>query len=170
MNPFRIIELNITKQYRAGRPNVLALQIKRPVNPNKRGGDLAIDYADWIHYPPDYNGGIVNDVEVKTYDRVGIRYPLVTTRFDLPSLDIAHLTVDALVTNYSSSPQDVIVKGRINDGLPFEKKVHLEGNAMANVTFTPADFPQLNAQPPAHLVALAVWQARAQPTGAFGHP
>ena len=148
MNPFRIIELNITKQYRAGRPNVLALQIRRPINPNKRGGDLAIDYADWIHYPPDYNGGIVNDVEVKTYDRVGIRYPLVTTRFDLPSLDIAHLTVDALVTNYSGSPQDVIVKGRINDGLPFEKKVHLEGNAMANVTFTPADFPQLNVSHP----------------------
>jgi exo-1,4-beta-D-glucosaminidase len=148
MNPFRIIELNITKQYRAGRPNVLALQIRRPINPNKRGGDLAIDYADWIHYPPDYNGGIVNDVEVKTYDRVGIRYPLVTTRFDLPSLDIAHLTVDALVTNYSASPQDVIVKGRINDGLPFEKKVHLEGNAMANVTFTPADFPQLNVSHP----------------------
>ena len=148
MNPFRIIELNITKQYRAGRPNVLALQIRRPINPNKRGGDLAIDYADWIHYPPDYNGGIVNDVEVKTYDRVGIRYPLVTTRFDLPSLDIAHLTVDALVTNYSSNPQDVIVKGRINDGLPFEKKVHLEGNAMANVTFTPADFPQLNVSHP----------------------
>jgi exo-1,4-beta-D-glucosaminidase len=143
MNPFRIIELNITKQYRAGRPNVLALEIKRPVNPNKRGGDLAIDYADWIHYPPDYNGGIVNDVEVKTYDRVGIRYPLVTTRFDLPSLDVAHLTVDALVTNYSANPQDVVVKGRINGDVVFQKSVHLEGKAIANVEFTPVDFPQL---------------------------
>jgi len=148
MNPFRIIELNITKQYRAGRPNVLALEIKRPVNPNKRGGDLAIDYADWIHYPPDYNGGIVNEVEVKTYDRVGIRFPLVTTRFDLPSLEIAHLTVDALVTNYSANPQDVVVKGRINGDVFFQKSVHLEGKAIANVEFTPADFPQLTISHP----------------------
>ncbi len=51
---------------------MLALEIRRPINPQKRGGDLAIDYADWIHYPPDYNGGIVNDIEIKTYDRVGI--------------------------------------------------------------------------------------------------
>jgi exo-1,4-beta-D-glucosaminidase len=150
MNPMRIIELNITKQLRmqVGRPNVLALEIKRPVNPNKQKGDLAIDYADWIHYPPDYNGGIVNDVEVKTYDRVGIRYPLVTTRFDLPSLDIAHLTVDALVSNYSASPQDVVVKGKINNEIVFQKSVHLEGKAIANVEFTASDFPQLNISHP----------------------
>jgi exo-1,4-beta-D-glucosaminidase len=150
MNPFRIIELNITKQVRmlAATPNVLALEIRRPVNPNHQGGDLAIDYADWIHYPPDYNGGIVNDVEIKTYDRVGIRYPLVTTRFDLPSLDVAHLTVDALVRNYSANPQDVTVKGKINNEIVFQKSVHLEGKAIANVTFTPADFPQLNVSHP----------------------
>ena len=56
--------------------NVLALEILRPFNPNKHDGDLAIDYADWIHYPPDYNGGIVNNVEIKTYDQVGHRIPL----------------------------------------------------------------------------------------------
>jgi exo-1,4-beta-D-glucosaminidase len=150
MNPMRIIELNITKQLRmqVGRPNVLAFEIKRPVNPNKQKGDLAIDYADWIHYPPDYNGGIVNDIEVKTYDRVGIRFPLVTTRFDLPSLDIAHLTVDALVSNYSASPQDVVVKGKINNEIVFQKSVHLEGKAIANIEFTAADFPQLNVTNP----------------------
>ena len=150
MNPFRIIELNITKRLRmlAGTPNVLALEIRRPVNPNHQGGDLAIDYADWIHYPPDYNGGIVNDVEIRTYDRVGIRYPLVTTRFDGGSLDVAHLTVDALVRNYSANPQDVTVKGKINNDITFQKTVHLEGKAIANVTFSPADFPQLNVSHP----------------------
>lgn len=147
MNPYRIIELNVTKYAHPG-VNTLALQIRRPINPQRRGGDLAIDYADWIHYPPDYNCGIVNDIEVKTYDRVGIRYPLVTTRFDLPSLDVAHLTVDALVTNYSASPQDVVVKGRINNDIRFEKKVHLEGNDIADVVFTPVDFPQLNVDHP----------------------
>jgi exo-1,4-beta-D-glucosaminidase len=61
MGPFRIIELDVTKNIKPGN-NVLALEIKRPVNPQKHKGDLAIDYADWIHYPPDYNGGIVNDI------------------------------------------------------------------------------------------------------------
>ena len=148
MNPFRIIELNITKAARPARTNVLALEIRRPINPNRRGGDLAIDYADWIHYPPDYNGGIVNDIEVKTYDRVGIQYPLVTTHFDGPALDLAHLTVDALLTNYSANPQDVTVKGKINTNITFEKRVHLEARSIANVTFTPAEFPQLNVKNP----------------------
>lgn len=147
MNPMRIIELNVTSAVKPG-ANVLALEIRRPINPNKRGGDLAIDYADWIHYPPDYNGGIVNDIEILTYDRVGIDYPLVTTHFDLPSLDVAHLTVDAIVTNYSAESQDVVVEGKINGDIQFAKKVHIGENEMADVTFTPADFPQLNVEHP----------------------
>ncbi|HVW13265.1 MAG TPA: glycoside hydrolase family 2 protein [Mucilaginibacter sp.] len=147
MGPFRIIELDVTKHIKTGE-NALALEIKRPVNPQKRGGDLAIDYADWIHYPPDYNGGIVNDIEIKTYYKVGIQYPLVTTHFDLPSLSVAHLTVDALVTNYSKTSQDVVVKGKINDNITFEKKVHLGPNEIKNVTFTPAKYAQLNIKDP----------------------
>ena len=147
-NPFRIIELNITGLFKTGQPNVLALEIRRPINPNHRGGDLAIDYADWIHYPPDYNCGIVNDIAINTYDRVGIQYPLVTTHFDYPSLDIAHLTVDALVTNYSPAPQSITVHGSINGNIHFEKKLQLDANTTAEVTFTPADFPQLNVKNP----------------------
>lgn len=146
--PFRIIELDITKQIKSAGNNVLALEITRPFNPQKHKGDLAIDYADWIPYPPDYNAGIVNDVEIKTYDKVGIQYPMVTTNFDLPSLAVAHLTVDALVTNYSKNEQDVVVKGKINDDITFEKKVHLMPNEIANVTFKPSDFPQLNIKNP----------------------
>ncbi|HWD86964.1 MAG TPA: glycoside hydrolase family 2 protein [Mucilaginibacter sp.] len=147
MGPFRIIELDVTKETRPG-SNVLALEIKRPVNPQHKGGDLAIDYADWIHYPPDYNGGIVNDIEIKTFDKVGIQYPLVTTHFDMPSLETAHLSVDALVTNYSKNPQDVVVKGKINDNINFEQKVHLGPNEIKNITFTPADYSQLNIRNP----------------------
>ena len=147
MNPFRIIELNITPDIRPG-PNVLALEIRRPINPQKNGGDLAIDYADWIHYPPDFNAGIVNDVEIRTYDRVGIEYPLVTTHFDLPSLDVAHLSVDVLVTNYSDGPQDVRVMGKIDGKIDFEKSVHLEGKERANVRWVPEEFPQLNVKNP----------------------
>ncbi|HMD00845.1 MAG TPA: hypothetical protein VKH37_11865, partial [Ferruginibacter sp.] len=145
--PFRIIELDITKQIKSG-TNVLALEITRPFNPNKQKGDLAIDYADWIHYPPDYNAGIVNDVEIKTYDKVGIQYPLVTTHFDMPSLAVAHLTVDALVTNYSKNEQDVTVKGKINNKITFEKEVHLGPNEIRNVTFKPGEYKQLNIKDP----------------------
>ena len=146
--PFRIIDLDVTKQIKSSGNNVLALEITRPFNPNKQKGDLAIDYADWIHYPPDYNAGIVNDVEIKTYDKVGIQYPLVTTNFDLPSLAVAHLTVDALVTNYSKNEQDVVVKGKINSDITFEKKVHLGPNEIKNVTFTNAEYSQLNIKDP----------------------
>jgi len=146
--PFRIIELDITKQIKRSGTNVLALEITRPFTPNKQKGDLAIDYADWIHYPPDYNAGIINDVEIKTYDKVGVQYPLVTTSFDMPSLAVAHLTVDALVTNYSKNEQDVTVKGRINNDITFEKKVHLAANEIQNVTFTPDEYKQLNIKDP----------------------
>jgi len=148
IGPFRIIDLDITKYIKTAGVNVLALEIRRPFNPNRQKGDLAIDYADWIHYPPDYNGGIVNDIEVRTFDKVGIQYPLVTTNFDLPSLAVAHLTVDALVTNYSKNPQDVIVKGRINEQITFEKSVHLGPGEVANVTFTPNEFTVLNISNP----------------------
>ena len=60
-----------------------------------------------------------------TYDKVGIRHPLVTTHFDLPSLAVAHLTVDAEVTNYTNKEQDAVVKGKINNEIEFQQKVHL---------------------------------------------
>ena len=145
--PFRIIQIDITKYLKAEN-NVLALEILRPFNPDGEKGDLAIDYADWIHYPPDYNGGIVNDIEIKTYDKVGVQYPLVTTKFDLPSIHVAHLSVDALVTNYTDSPQDATLKGNINGKIIFEQTVHLKPNESRGVSFSPSTFPQLNITDP----------------------
>ena len=146
--PFRIIELDITKYIRYGGKNVLALQITRPFLPNRDRGDLAIDYADWIPYPPDYNGGIVNDIALLTYDKVGIAYPLVTTHFDLPSLSVAHLSVDARVTNYEDSPQDALIEGDIDGDIHFEQKVHLNPLESTDVSWDPDDFPQLNIKDP----------------------
>ena len=146
--PFRIIELDITKHINYSGKNVLALEILRPFNPNRHDGDLAIDYADWIHYPPDYNGGIVNNVEIKTFDQVGIQYPLVTTNFDLPSLKVAHLQVDAQVINYTDEEKDAVIRGKINGNISFQQKVHLAPRETKQVTFTPGDFPQLNIKDP----------------------
>jgi len=146
--PFRIIELDVTKQIKYAGENVLAIEIMRPFNPNRRDGDLAIDYADWIHYPPDYNGGIVNNVEIKTFDKVGISYPLVTTKFDLPSLNLAHLQVDAELVNYTDKERDAVVKGKINDDIQFQQKVHLAPHEKKQVSFSSADYPPLNIKNP----------------------
>lgn len=146
--PFRIFEFDITKHINFNGPNILAFEITRPYDPQKRDGDLAIDYADWIHYPADYNGGIVNDVVINSCDRVAVRYPLVTTKFDLPSLDVAHLQVDAQVINFSDEAADVTLNGKINDDISFEQKVHLLPRESKDVTFTSAAFPQLNVQHP----------------------
>lgn len=146
--PFRIIQVDISRYIKSGGPNVLAIQILRPFNPNKDDGDLAIDYADWIHYPPDYNGGIVNNIEIKTYNKVGVQYPLVATKFDLTSIHVAHLTVDALVTNYSNTEEDVVLQGSINSTIKFEQTVHLMPNESKDVSFSPTNFPQLNITDP----------------------
>jgi len=148
MGPFRIIELDITKNINYTGDNVLAVEVKRPFDPNKRGGDLAIDYADWIHYPPDFNNGIINNVEIKTFHKVGVEYPLVTTKFDLPSLAVAHLEVDAMAVNYTDKPQDATVSGKINGTVRFEQKVHLKPREKKQVTFSSTMYPQLNIKNP----------------------
>lgn len=146
--PFRIFEFDITGLIKQEGANVLALEILRPFNPNKEDGDLAIDYADWIHYPPDYNSGIVNNVSISTYNKVAVRYPLVTTKFNSKALTVAHLSVDAEVVNYTNMIQEVTVKGKINDDVHFEQQVHLEPNETKSITFTPTDYKQLNIENP----------------------
>ncbi|MGI8951289.1 MAG: glycosyl hydrolase 2 galactose-binding domain-containing protein [Chitinophagaceae bacterium] len=146
--PFRIIKLNVTNQIKYNGTNVLALEITRPFNPQKENGDLAIDYADWIHYPPDYNGGIINDVEIKTCNKVAVAHPLVTTKFDLPSLAVAHLQVEADVINYSDKEENAIVRGKINDNIFFQQKIHLMPNEKKQISFSSDDYPQLNIKNP----------------------
>ena len=146
--PFRIFNLDITKAVHIGSPNVLAIEITRPVHPNRRGGDLAIDYADWIHYPADYNCGIINDVELAVFDKVRISWPLVTTHFDLPSLDTARLNVIAEVENYSDDSTRATVSGRINDSIRFHQDLLLAPREHRTIAFTPDSFSKLNVAHP----------------------
>lgn len=146
--PFRFFEFDITSLVHFNDENVLAIEVTRPFNPNRKDGDLAIDYADWIHYPADYNGGIVNDVEIKTCNSVAVRYPFVATKFDLPSLDVAHLDAYVELINYSNTAQDVVVKGTINDDVHFKQQVHLNALERKTVSFSYADFQQLNIHDP----------------------
>ncbi len=146
--PFRFFEFDVTKLINYTGSNVLAVEVTRPFNPQRRGGDLAIDYADWIHYPADYNGGIINNVDVNLYDKVAVLHPFVETKFDLPSLQTAHLTVYADMVNYSDEPVDATVSGKINEDVLFKQKVHLEGNERKEISFSPAEYKQLNINNP----------------------
>ena len=148
IGPFRIFEFDVTKKIKFGQPNTLAIEVARPVNPNKRGGDLAVDYADWIHYPADYNGGILNGLEIHLSDGVAIRYPLVTTRFDLPSLATAHLDLTCEVVNYSDQAENVLVEGKINGNLQVEQPVHLSPGETREVEFHSRDYPALRIHNP----------------------
>jgi exo-1,4-beta-D-glucosaminidase len=146
--PFRIFEIDITKSVKLQGNNVLAIEITRPFDPHRKGGDLAIDYADWLHYPADYNGGIVNDISIRTCDKVAVRYPLVTTRFDLPSLAVAHLAIHAEVVNYSNMPQEVEIKAAINDSIQLQQRVRLQPLEVRPVSFKAGDYPLLHIRNP----------------------
>ena len=148
VGPFRIFDFDITNRVHFAGENALAIEITRPFNPNKRGGDLAIDYADWIHYPADYNGGIINDVEISTCDPVAIRYPLVSTKFDLPSLQTAHLEVEAELYNYADKSEEVTVQGKINKTISFQQKMVLQPGEKRACIFNSKDYPQLNIKNP----------------------
>lgn len=146
--PFVIFDLDITKWVNYKAINTIAIEITRPFNPEKKDGDLAIDFADWVPHPADYNAGIVNSVGISAVDKVAVRYPLVTTKFDLPSLDIAHLTVDAELVNYSNLIQEVILKTTINESIHVQKKLRMLPGEIKSVTFLPTEYLQLNIKHP----------------------
>jgi exo-1,4-beta-D-glucosaminidase len=139
---FRIHELNIRNSARAGELNTLAVEVF-PSQPD----DLAWTWVDWNPMPPDKNMGIFRDVYLTSSGPVALRYPQVVTHFDLPSVQTAHLTVNAEAHNAT----DVEVAGTVNvrlAGIRLSQEVTLGPHETKSVSFTPADFPQLNISRP----------------------
>jgi exo-1,4-beta-D-glucosaminidase len=139
---FRTHELNIKDEALVGELNTLAVEVF-PSLPD----DLAWTWVDWNPMPPDKNMGIFRDVSLTSSGPVSIRYPQVVSRLDLPSLETAHLTVNAEAHNAT----DAEVTGTVNvrlAGLQLSQKVTLGPQETKSVSFTPADFPQLNISQP----------------------
>ena len=86
--------MNISKAVRARELNTLAVEVFPP-----EPGDLAWTWVDWNPMPPDKNMGIFREVYLASSGPVTVRYPQVVTHFDLPSLEKAHLTVNAEAHN-----------------------------------------------------------------------
>ena len=153
VGPFRRFDLDVTAQIHFKGPNALAIEVTRPVvvsdamqNPHFGRGDLTISYTDWNPEPPDNNMGILNDVVVSTSGPVVVRHPLVISKVD-PSLDAAHLTVVADVTNAAAGPVSGTLHGAIG-AVTFARDVTIPAGRTTTVTFSPGDYPQLNISHP----------------------
>jgi exo-1,4-beta-D-glucosaminidase len=149
---FRIHELNISSVARVGALNTLAVEVFPP-----QPDDLAWTWVDWNPMPPDKNMGIFRDVYLTSSGPVALRYPQVVTHFDLPSLETAHLTVNAEARNATDHDVEGVLSGSINggsivggsiDGIRLSQRVKLAPRETRLVSFTPDRFPQLDIRHP----------------------
>jgi exo-1,4-beta-D-glucosaminidase len=135
---FRLHELNIGDTARPGELNTMAVEVF-PALPD----DLGWTWVDWNPMPPDKNMGIFRDVYLTSSGPLTLRYPQVVTHFDLPSLENAHLTVNAEAHNATGHEVEGVLSGRI-EGVRFSQRVKLGPQETRSVSFSPEKFPQLN--------------------------
>jgi exo-1,4-beta-D-glucosaminidase len=137
---WRTYEFNVTEKIKRGGENVLAVQVFAPTE-----NDLAITFVDWNPAPPDKNMGLWREVTLSTTGPVAIRYPSVASHVD--TSDNAQLTVTALVKNATGETVRGSLTGKI-ENTEFSQDVELGANESKDVTFAPAQFPQLNFTKP----------------------
>ncbi|HEX2975983.1 MAG TPA: glycoside hydrolase family 2 protein [Bacteroidales bacterium] len=139
---YRLYNLNITKYARPGEKNCLALEIFPP-----KGNDLTITWVDWNPTPPDRGMGIWYDVKVHATGPVSIDNTHIITKLNLPSTDIARLTVSTELSNVSSMKVSGTLHGTIGN-ISFSKDVNLSPGEIVPVTFSPDEFRQLEIKNP----------------------
>jgi exo-1,4-beta-D-glucosaminidase len=134
---YRQYDLDMTEYVAPGSENCLALEIFPP-----KGMDLTITWVDWNPTPPDRGMGIWYDVSVRATGKVAIEHPHVITDLDLPSLDVANLTVSTDLKNTGENRISGTLKGVIEE-IEFSREVTLDPGETRVVTFSPEEFPQL---------------------------
>jgi exo-1,4-beta-D-glucosaminidase len=139
---YRLFDFDITDYVVPGTSNCLALEIYPP-----KGMDLTITWVDWNPTPPDRGMGIWYDVSINATGKVAIEDPFVITDLDLPSLDVANLTVSTELKNTSSKVVTGTLKGVIED-IEFSRLVSLDPGEASIITFSPDEFPQLKISDP----------------------
>jgi exo-1,4-beta-D-glucosaminidase len=139
---YRLYNLDLTKYAQPGEKNCLALQIFPP-----KGTDLTITWVDWNPTPPDRGMGIWYDVELHATGEVAIEDGRIITKLNLPSTNLARLTVSADLFNNSDRKIAGTFNGKIGS-ISFKKEVSLEAGERRTETFTPDDFRQLEIKDP----------------------
>ncbi|NQU86177.1 MAG: beta galactosidase jelly roll domain-containing protein, partial [Mariniphaga sp.] len=139
---FRIYEFDINDFAIINGTNYLAVEVFAP-----KKDDLAITWVEWCPAPPDKNMGIYQDVFITATGPVTVRHSQVVSNFDLPSLEEAHLTINAELQNTSDQPVSGILKGKI-EKINFALELDLKPNELKEVTFDPKEYDQLNIKNP----------------------
>jgi exo-1,4-beta-D-glucosaminidase len=139
---YRLYNLNITKTAQPGKTNCLALEIFPP-----RGTDLTITWVDWNPTPPDRGMGIWYDVSVQSTGPVAIENPQIKTKLNLPSTDLARLTISSELFNASEKPVTGTLTGIIENS-SFSQDVTLAPGENKSVSFSPDKFTQLGIKNP----------------------
>ncbi len=139
---WRLFEFNVTSEALPDATNSLAVEIFPPL-PH----DLATTFVDWNPQPPDKNMGLWRDVYISATGPAAIRFPSVSTHFNLPSTEVADLTVRAEVKNGENRVVEGVLKGAI-ESIEFSQPVRLNPHETRVVHFTPDQFPQLKVKNP----------------------
>lgn len=139
---WRTYDFNVTADARPGKVNSLAVEVAAP-----HADDLGVTWVDWNPAPPDKDMGLWRGVSVMATGPVALRYPQVVTNFDLPSLEVAHLTVRALLQNATDHAVKGVLKGSIGE-VEFQQGVELKPHETRDVAFLPSQFAQLNFHNP----------------------
>ncbi len=139
---YRIYEFEVTDLVRSDKPNVLAVEVFAPTP-----SDLALNWVDWNPMPPDKNMGLWRDVYLTVTGPVALRYPLVTTKLDVPSLAMARLSISAELRNAGAQPVRATLKAAVDQAW-ISRSVDLGPRETKRVSLTADDFAQLKIQNP----------------------
>ena len=139
---YRLFDLDITDYAEPGTDNCLALEIFPP-----KGMDLTITWVDWNPTPPDRAMGIWYDVFIQSTGPVAIKNPHIITDLELPSTDVANLTISAELINTEEARVSGTLNGKIED-IEFSQEITLDPGEKKLVSFNPSEFPQLRISNP----------------------
>jgi exo-1,4-beta-D-glucosaminidase len=155
---YRLFEFDVTDKVSFDQKNCLAVEVFAP-----SGSDITDYWSDWNPVPPDKNMGLFHDVYIETCGQVRLRHPYVTTNLDTETLDTAHLTVSAELTNNKNEPVNGILRGTIKnvtntaeggtsvggpEAIKFHKNVNLGPKERRLVKLSFEDIPQLTIRNP----------------------
>jgi exo-1,4-beta-D-glucosaminidase len=130
----RTFRFDITSVVQEG-PNAIALLISAPGDPRR---DQTIYWNDENRPPPDGGMGIRRDVRFTITGPVALEHPWVTSRLDLPSLDVAHLSVGVQARNPGPDPVSSHIEATLADRT-LARDVVIAPGTVENVAFDPLD-------------------------------
>ena len=167
-HPFARGAFDITGALSASGEQALAVRITpmpHPGNPGDKGpsgvsfvnsSEVYLDFPsyisvsgwDWMPAVRDRVSGIWNHVRLRSTGSAVLGDPRVDTYLpNLPDTSVADVTITVPVSNASTTAQTITVTAAFDD-VQVSSTVSVEGGGQAEVTFTPADFPDLSISAP----------------------